>query len=188
MNVREQLKRVAYQESIRQRLADYNEADAAEQRDQLVAEWRRCHPDAAAEAPSYTKPLIRVAGYRKSQPEEPDETWHNDTYTVTVRRHKKDPVFGTSKGMIQIGISSLDGSARHDWRDFQAIKNQIAGPEVEGFELYPQESRLLDPSNYYSLWCFPGAKRIHVGIEERLVYDADEALAPQRAFAQREQG
>jgi hypothetical protein len=86
--------------------------------------------------------------------------------------------------MIQIGINSLDGTARHDWREFQGIKNQIAGPECEAFELYPAEGRLLDPSNYYSLWCFPGLRRIKVGVEQgRHVLNADEAMAPQRAFA-----
>ena len=85
--------------------------------------------------------------------------------------------------MIQLGISALDGTARHDWREFQWIKNQLAGEECEAFELYPAESRLLDPSNYYTLWCFPGLKRIKVGSEEvRRQWDADEALAPQRAL------
>jgi len=102
---------------------------------------------------------------------------------VTVRRWSKDPVFGTGGGMIQIGINALDGTARHDWREFQMIKNQIAGPECEAFELYPAERRLLDPSNYYTLWCFPGLKKIKVGhAEGRRVLDANEALAPQRAF------
>jgi len=101
---------------------------------------------------------------------------------VTVRRWTKDPVFGTQGGMIQLGINAHDGTARHDWREFQWIKNQIAGDECEAFELYPAESRLLDPSNYYTLWCFPGLKRIKVGQNERRVLNADEALAPQRAF------
>ena len=79
--------------------------------------------------------------------------------------------------MIQLGINAVDGSARHDWRDFQAIKNQLAGEECEAFELYPAESRLMDPSNYFSLWCFPGLKRIKVGNDEpRRVFDADESI------------
>jgi hypothetical protein len=84
--------------------------------------------------------------------------------------------------MIQIGIATLDGTARHDWREFQAIKNQIAGSECEAFELYPAESRLLDPSNYYTLWCFPGIRRLRIGHDERRVLDQNEAFAPQRAL------
>jgi hypothetical protein len=106
----------------------------------------------------------------------------NDIYNVTLRR-RNDAVFGTREGMIQLGINALDGTARHDWREFQGIKNQLAGPECEAFELYPAESRLMDPSNYYSLWCFPGLRRIKVGGNDlRRVLDADEALAPQRGF------
>jgi hypothetical protein len=68
-------------------------------------------------------------------------------------------------------------------RDHAAIKNQLTGPETEAFELYPAESRLLDPSNYYILWCFPGLHRIKVGQPHRFVRDAHEALAPQRGLA-----
>ena len=111
------------------------------------------------------------------------EQWANDIYQVIVRRWSEDSVFGSRQGMIQIGINSHDGTARHDWRDFQNIKNQIAGEECEAFELYPAESRLIDPSNYYSLWCFPGLKRIKVGVNHgRRVLDANEAFAPQRGF------
>ena len=92
-------------------------------------------------------------------------------------------MFGSNEGMIQLGISAHDGTARHDWREFQWIKNQLAGEECEAVELYPAESRLLDPSNYYSLWCFPGIKRLKIGKNEpRRVWDSDEALAPQRGF------
>ena len=99
---------------------------------------------------------------------------------MTLRR-REDKVFGTSTGMIQLGISAHDGTARHDWREFQEIKNQLAGPECEAFELYPAVSRLLDPSNYYTLWCFPGLRHIKLGkFEGRRVWDQDEAIAPQR--------
>ena len=85
--------------------------------------------------------------------------------------------------MIQLGISAIDGSARHDWREFQWIKNQLAGEECEAFELYPAESRLMDPWNYYTLWCFPRVKQIKVGMTDtRRVWDSDESYAPQRGL------
>src|SRR6185436_10844058 len=80
------------------------------------------------------------------------------------------------------GISTFDGTARHDFREFQAIKNQLAGEECESFELYPAESRLLDPSNYYTLWCFPGVKKLKIGVDYRDVRDSADALAPQRSL------
>lgn len=168
---------------IMRRRGDYSARDIAAEREKLIAAWRAAHPDSAAEAPSAKhRTLDQIRPGRPDDTNRP-EIWANDIYMVTVRRWSKDPVFGTRAGVIQIGINSHDGTSRHDWRDFQGIKNQIAGEECEGFELYPAESRLLDPSNYYTLWCFPGLRRIKVGTNEgRRVLDADEALAPQRGF------
>lgn len=177
-------------EMILKRIADYERRDVETERRELTELWRRNYPDAAAEAPSYLHPLVCVfkadvpakRRYDPAKPCEADEQWTNDVYFVNVRRYVNDPVFGSSGGMVQLGISALDGTARHDWRDFQAIKNQLAGDECEAFELYPAESRLLDPSNYYTLWCFPGVRRLRIGVEERRVWDMDEAMAPQRSF------
>lgn len=168
-------------ELLRNRIKDYELQDPTKDRERLIAMWREHFPESAKEKSVALHPLMQISS-PKSRPEDPDEQWANDVYHVTLRR-KKDVVFGTGGRMIQLGISSHDGTARHDWRDFQAIKNQLAGPECEAFELYPAESRLLDPSNYYALWCFPDLKRIKVGVVEgRRVWNADEALAPQRAF------
>lgn len=168
---------------IRSRTKDYTVGDVVAERDKLIALWRAAHPEAAAEPPSdKPRPLLRYHEGVADDQQRP-EIWANDIHNVTVRRWTKDPVFGTNGGMIQIGIHAHDGTARHDWREFQQIKNQLAGDECEAFELYPAESRLLDPSNYYTLWCFPGLKRLKVGIVEgRRVLNADEALAPQRGF------
>lgn len=168
---------------IRRRQRDYSAHDVAAERDLLIAQWKKAHPEAAAEpAGGKHHTLDRIAEGIRDNAERP-ECWVNDIYNVVVRRWSTDPVFGTSAGMIQIGIHTHNGTARHDWREFQGIKNQIAGPECEAFELYPAESRLLDPSNYYTLWCFPGLRRIKVGVNEsRRVLDASEALAPQRGL------
>jgi hypothetical protein len=175
----------AFLEIVRRR-GNYSARDVAGERQKLIDEWRAAHPDAAAEPPSAKhRPLDQIQAGRQPDNTNAPEIWANDVYQVTVRRWSTDPVFGTRGGMIQIGINSLDGTARHDWRDFQGIKNQIAGAECEGFELYPAESRLLDPSNYFTLWCFPGLKRLKVGHSEpRRILGADEALAPQRAFGE----
>lgn len=172
-------------EEIRRRIKDYEREDITKDRDKLIRLWRSHHPEASAEPASgvHRKLDLKHSG-DPDNPKDRPEIWVNDVYHVTVRRWPKDPVFGTNGGMIQLGIASHDGTARHDWRDFQNIKNQLAGEECEGFELYPADSRLLDPSNYYTIWCFPGVKHLKVGVvQERRVWDADEALAPQRAFA-----
>jgi hypothetical protein len=167
---------------LRRRTGDYTEHDVIAERERLTALWRAAHPAAAIEPASYLHPLMQIADGESDNAERP-ERWANDIYNVAVRRWSHDLVFGTRGGTIQIGIDSHDGTARHNWRDFQAIKNQLAGAECEAFELYPAESRLLDPSNYYTIWAFPGLKRIKVGVNERRVLNVDEAWSPQRAFA-----
>ena len=165
---------------IERRQGDYDASDYVQARAKLVATWKAAHPEAAQESSAAHHTLDKVSEGTMDDHDRP-EYWESDIYQVIVRRWSKDPVFGTGGGMIQIGIHTHDCTARHDWREFQWIKNQIAGPECEAFELYPAESRLIDPSNYYTLWCFPALRRLKVGVDEgRRVLDADEALAPQR--------
>jgi hypothetical protein len=155
------------------------------ERKQLVDLWKKHNPKALEEKSIALQPLVKIHQREPSDlPEEPDSVWTNDIYVVAFR-WKTDPVFKTD-GLIQLGISTRDGTARHDWREFQAIKNQLAGEECEAFELYPAESRLVDPSNYFVLWCFPGLKRIRVGVEIRDVRSPDDAIAPQRGFPAKE--
>lgn len=183
----------AKRDEIVRRIHDYENEDTVALTQRLIDLWRSKFPEAANEASLYLHPMMRLShnaqieytNYRLSNRMKPaDETWANDVYHATVRYWSHETVFGTGGRMIQIGISCHDGIARHDWRDFQAIKNQIAGPECEAFELYPAESRLLDPSNYFSLWCFPDMRQIRVGADTgRDVRDQDQALAPQRGLA-----
>src|ERR1043165_2191444 len=55
-----------------------------------------------------------------------------------------------------LSIHNLKKTADHDWRDYQRIKNELVGPEAEGVELYPAESRLVDTSNQFHLYVFEG--------------------------------
>jgi hypothetical protein len=174
----------AERQMLIERLRDYERESIDQLRLKLIACWKAEHPEAALEQSAVFHPLTRHEVGPKNEPHEPDEAWYNDVYYVTVRRGLPDKMFGSREGMTTLGIASHDGCARHDWRDFQAIKNQLAGEECEAIELFPAESRLLDPSNYYTLWCFPGVKRLRIGMEIRDVRDRDTAaLAPQRALA-----
>src|SRR5262252_1117488 len=75
-----------------------------------------------------------------------DNTWVNDKYQVQTRTFEH-PQLGPC---MQINIRRRDGNVIfRDWRDFQAIKNQLAGPECEGLEIYPAESRKIDQTNKY---------------------------------------
>jgi hypothetical protein len=71
------------------------------------------------------------------------EFWINDKYQVV--KHVQG-------NMVWLSIRRLDRETIHDWRELQAIKNELVGPEFEAVELYPAESRLVDGANQYHLW------------------------------------
>jgi hypothetical protein len=70
----------------------------------------------------------------------------NDLYQVQVG------TCGPDNTMLHINIRRRDGAAIFDWRHMQQIKNEIAGPSREAFQLFPAEDRKVDTSNKYHLW------------------------------------
>lgn len=75
------------------------------------------------------------------------EYWINGLYQVQVRRFPNEQT-------AHLNIRRRDGKAIfRDWRHFQWIKNQLIGEECEAVELYPAESRMVDASNKYHLFC-----------------------------------
>lgn len=75
--------------------------------------------------------------------------FYNNRYHVFFRKHT---VEGVPHAIIHLSIKNNDRSARHDWRDFQRIKNEIVGEHREMVELYPRETNKVDLSNQYHLW------------------------------------
>ena len=107
------------------------------------------------------------------------DVYSNELYTATLRRYTEGWMIGGGE-WAQIGIFCQDGEPRHDWRDMQRIKNDLVGEEWEAVELFPAESRLMDPSNYYLLYCAP---KIPLGVhEERRVILPRDCVAPQRGW------
>lgn len=109
----------------------------------------------------------------------------NDLYQVNAQEVAVP--FGAVAGdMMWLSIKRRDKAPIHDWRDLQAVKNLIVGPEHVGFEVYPAESRLVDTANQYHLWVFLDPKvRLPVGFREREILGADQAAvvgATQRDF------
>jgi hypothetical protein len=98
------------------------------------------------------------------------EFWVNPLYQVQVKR---------SPELVWINIRRRDGKAIvRDWRHFQRIKNEVVGPECEAVELYPAESRLVDESNKYHLFCIPDPSyRFPFGFESRSVRYESGTLA-----------
>ena len=83
----------------------------------------------------------------------------NDTYEVTMREAEQ-------LGWVHLAIRRRDGRVVGDWSDKQRIKDQLVGPECEGIEIYPAQSRMLDIANVYHLWCNPNPDfRLGIGFE-----------------------
>lgn len=82
----------------------------------------------------------------------PPNVWENDEYQVIVHQREEGSGFLAGCSLRKLSIQRRDGEALQDWRDLQAIKNQICGPEYEAVELYPQESRVVDTQNQFHLY------------------------------------
>jgi hypothetical protein len=107
--------------------------------------------------------------------------FHNNRYHVFVRKLRNPQENGPD--IIHLSIRDNERTAKHDWRDYQRIKNEIVGPEMEMVEMYPRESHLVDYANQYHLWGFiteePLFTRMGLCWEQgRNVWDGDPATKP----------
>jgi len=116
------------------------------------------------------------------------DEWECDLYYGSLRRFKTGAFWSGGQYAV-IGITAKDETARHDWREFQQIKNSLLGPEWEGVELYPAESRLVDPTNRFYLWCFPPGVLAGLGLPHRegFVQGPLDGGPAQRAFGEEKQ-
>lgn len=119
-----------------------------------------------------------LAIYDHTTGRQPDHVYRNSRYQVSVWFEA-----GPLGKYVHLSIKDHNKTARHDWRDFQRIKNEIVGPEFEGFELYPAESRLVDTANQYHVYVFP--TRIPIGFPDRLVAEGGSAHPDLRHAVQR---
>lgn len=109
----------------------------------------------------------------------------NQSHQVNVSVVKEP--FGAEYGdMAWLSIKRRDRAPIHDWRELQEVKNLLIGPQHEGFEIYPAESRLVDTANQYHVFVFLNAAvRMPVGFQTRAVASAAQAAevgAVQRDF------
>lgn len=113
---------------------------------------------------------------------EGQEFWTNDQYLVIRRTIKGDEGV---EPMYHLSIRTRDNAPARDWRDFQRLKNQLAGPEYEGVEIYPAESRKVDTANQFHIWAFPFKMGFGLG-EERMVTDHATTVAGEPGAKQRD--
>lgn len=101
----------------------------------------------------------------------------NNVYQVI--RNQPNP----DKRLTELTIRCHDETARHDWREFQLLKNAIVGPEWVAIEIYPAEESLVDEDNQFFLWC-DDQSQLRVGFRGiRLVSGCERE--PESGFAQR---
>jgi hypothetical protein len=87
--------------------------------------------------------------------------WGNSILTVQV--DKRDD-------LIHISYHRRDRAPIRDWRIGQRIKTEVAGAEWEGIEIYPAESRVVDTSNEFHIWCMESLP-FGFDVGERLTQD-----------------
>jgi hypothetical protein len=104
--------------------------------------------------------------------------FRNNVYQVQARNVASVEPFGPT---CWLSIKRVDRRPIHDWRDLQRIKNLLVGPEIEAVEIYPAESRLVDTSNQFHLWCFATYK-LPFGYADRRVIEVPGHGAQQRPF------
>ena len=81
-------------------------------------------------------------------------------------------------GTVWLSIRANNGmTVERDWRDYQAIKNDLVSPDRQAIEIYPKESKLVDTVNVFHLWVLPEDIEIPVGYQYR---DVDYTRADQR--------
>jgi hypothetical protein len=103
-----------------------------------------------------------------------DMVFVNSRYTVFVCEYKWDDGSDLEMNGLHLSIKRNDKDVMNspdDWRDKMRIKNEIAGDEAEGVELYPAMSRLTDSANQYHLWCIAPGNTFPIGFNDRLVED-----------------
>jgi hypothetical protein len=99
------------------------------------------------------------------------ELWRNNRYVVHVSRRED--------GSVEcLSIRRDDRKPADDWRHKQQIKNEIAGEDVEGFEIYPRKDRTMDTANQAWIWCLPPGVLIPAGFPARTVSDGEDSRFP----------
>ena len=105
-----------------------------------------------------------------------DEVWESDLYLVIVR--VKTSIENPDRSMKWLSIKRHDQEPIdfNHWRTLQAIKNEVAGKDVDAVQVFPKEQHLVDMANQYHLWCFDPSEDLSFGFREgRFVSGSAEA-------------
>lgn len=120
--------------------------------------WVPMQPGVRTPMQPHVKERLMAKGMTEEQllELEQEEIWVNDLYVASCTRREDGSVY-------ELSIRRRDRQPAHDWRDFQRIKNEVAGWDVEAVELYPSMARVMDTANQYYLWCMPPGVEVPAG-------------------------
>lgn len=96
------------------------------------------------------------------------ETFANSRYVVSIDPWVCAFLPEAETGSL-LSIKLTEGGPVDDWRDKQRIKNDLCGPEREGVELFPAESRLMDVADQAWIQVLPEGLQWPFGYQERAV-------------------
>jgi len=131
---------------------------------------KRAHAGQAPSAP--WEQMEEVAEIRKGDgtvaPTPENERWFgNATYSACLRRYEPDEE-GNGVPLLHISYHRRDRAPARDWRETQALKNDLVGESQEMVELYPDQARVVDTANEYHLWGLEGTPLPVFGFPEGL--------------------
>lgn len=66
-------------------------------------------------------------------------------------------------GVTHLAVTSLS-AVRPTWHEMQRIKDEIAGPDRFGVEVYPPRDEIVDGADMFHLWVWPEGKTLPFGL------------------------
>lgn len=108
-----------------------------------------------------------------------DETWWSPQYQAVVRyaQSAEEDAPQGREGLLHVSIHRHDRSPMRNWRHLQQIKNEIAGEDRWGVEVFPPESYLVDSANEYHLYVMPVNADIPFAFHESIVSSDEQVEA-----------
>ena len=94
------------------------------------------------------------------------EAWESDLYLVIVRVQTSFENPDRSMKWLSIKRHDQEPIDFNHWRTLQAIKNEVAGKDVDAVQVFPKEQHLVDMANQYHLWCFDPSEDLSFGFRE----------------------
>lgn len=137
---------------------------------QSAADVKRCAPGA-----NYQSIQNAMAHLRRC------EHFVSTDYHVAVDKQTEHGFAELDGELWHLSIKRHDKQPMQDWRVMQNIKSAICGPEAEGLELYPAESRVVDTANQYHLYVFVDCGMLPFGFPKGARSDKENAGSKQRA-------